>query len=115
MYIGAFWEYPRGRTAAARWADPTPGGEPLWHASGDLAIFLSALKPATKCCNRRLPRITDRDYLPMARIPRGRIRGQPVRRSPRSMLPAARSRPRKRGALHNQALAKSEGRERSAS
>jgi hypothetical protein len=29
-------------------------------------------------------------------------RGQPVRRSPRSMLPTARSRPRKRGTLHNQ-------------
>ena len=38
---------------------------------------------------------------PHSITPRGRIRGQPVRRSPWSMLPTAGSRPPKRGALHN--------------
>jgi hypothetical protein len=55
-------------------------------------------------------------YVGQAAIPPGRysarIRGLPVRRSQRSMLPTARSRPRKRGALHNQASSKSEGRRR---
>ena len=39
--------------------------------------------------------------LPHSITPRYRIRGQPVRRSQCSMLPTVRSRPRKRGALHN--------------
>jgi hypothetical protein len=43
-------------------------GEPLWHVQDDLAMFLSALSPTTKCRNRRLPRITQRDDLPAAPI-----------------------------------------------
>jgi hypothetical protein len=47
---------------------PASGGEPLWHVQGDLAMLLSALNPPTKCRNRRLPRITQRDDLPAAPI-----------------------------------------------
>ena len=40
---------------------PAPGGEPLWRAPDDLAILVQALHPSKKRCNRRLPRITQRD------------------------------------------------------
>jgi len=35
-----------------------PGGEPLWHVSGDLAIFVPVVRPAEECRSGRLPRIT---------------------------------------------------------
>ena len=44
------------------------GGEPLCSVADTLAIFVSALNPTTKCRNRRLPRITQRDDLPLAPI-----------------------------------------------
>ena len=44
----------------------TPGGEPLWRVSDDLAIFVRALHPTKKCCNGRLPGITQRDVFTLS-------------------------------------------------
>jgi hypothetical protein len=45
---------------------PSPGGYPLWRVSGEPAIFVLTLSPAPKSCKRRVPRITQRDPLPLA-------------------------------------------------
>jgi hypothetical protein len=56
---------------------PAPGGEPLWSVSEEPAIFVPAFHPVTKCCNRRLPRITQRD----AFTPGFSVRLRPVHRA----------------------------------
>ena len=79
-------------------------------------VFSSAIKTRPRFRSQRIARTRS---LP-ATLPHSACRladvardsRKPVRRSLCSMLPTARSRPRKRGALHNQALAKSEGRRR---
>ena len=44
---------------------PASGAEPLWRVSDEPVIFVPAPHPVAKCCNRRLPRITQRDaYTP---------------------------------------------------
>jgi hypothetical protein len=40
---------------------PAPGWEPRWRVSDEPVIFVPAPHPAAKCCNGRLPRITQRD------------------------------------------------------
>ena len=49
---------------------PSPGGEPLWIAPKDLAIFFLERGRPNKVLNRRLPRITARDLL-SHRVARG--------------------------------------------
>ena len=52
-----------GRVLSQSKFAPTPGGKPLRHVSGDLAIFCLASRLTQKCCDRRLPRITQRDAI----------------------------------------------------
>jgi hypothetical protein len=52
---------------------PSPGGEPLWRLSGEPAIFVLTLSPAPKCCNRRLPRTTQRDAFTLGFSIRSRL------------------------------------------
>jgi hypothetical protein len=69
---------------------PASGGEPLWRVSDKPAIFVPALHAATKCCNRRLPRITQRD----AFTPGFSIRLRPAHRAAeRWVVPGSRPLP----------------------
>jgi hypothetical protein len=52
---------------------PSPGGEPLWRLSGEPAIFVLTLSPGPKCCNRRLPRTTQRDAFTLGFSIRSRL------------------------------------------
>ena len=56
-----------GRVLSQSKFAPTPGGEPLRHVSGDLAIFCLASRLTQKCCDTGLPRITAMQ-LPVAPI-----------------------------------------------
>ena len=48
-----------------------PGGEPLWNAPNDLAIFSPLRGRPNMVLNRRLPEFAARDVLPVVRFVNG--------------------------------------------